>query len=150
MWYPSKNTTMLLSNAKCLCRKMLYDFEEGQKLYALYPDRFRFLYYEDLNDDPLDKVKSIYQYLGMSLDESKYSVVKSIKVFNSRKDVIKTEREKNTAFWWRKTLNWQLTQKIDEICKDVYKSLGYKTFTSHEEQTNLTLKSVHIPPQYAI
>lgn len=149
-WYPSKDTTQLLFNAESLCKKMIYDFREGQKLYKKYPERFRFLYYEDLNDDPLDKVKTLYKYLGMSLDESKYSVVKKIKVFNDAKNVVKTEREKNTAFWWRKTLDWGLVKEIDVLCKDVYSALGYVPFSRYEELRNLTIKSVHIPQEYVL
>ena len=145
-WYPITNTQNLLSNAKSLCSKMLYDFHEGLRLYNLYPDRFRFLYYEDLNNDPLGKVKLIYQYLGMSLNQSKYEIISNIKVFNNSK--AKTERERNTAFWWRKTLKWDITKQIDEICKDVYDVLGYKTFSSSADQMNWTLKSVVIPSDY--
>ena len=147
-WYPGKSVKELLSNAKGLCHKMLYDFHEGLRLNKFYPDRFRFLYYEDLNDDPLGKVKLIYQYLGMSLDPSKYKAISSIKVFNNTG--AKTERERNTAFWWRKTLKWDITKQIDEICKDVYDVLGYKVFHSHADQLDLTVKSVDIPPDFAL
>ena len=146
-WYPSKD---LLPNAESLCKKMIVDYEEGKKLSLKYPNRFRFLYYEDLNDDPLDKVKTMYRYLGMSLDESKYSKVKSIKVFDSSENKVLTEREKNTAFWWRKKLKWDLVKKIDYLCKDVYDALGYKPFSTYDEMQNLTFKSVDIPSQYAL
>ena len=149
-WYPTRDNTQIISNTQSLCKKMLYDFNEGQKLYLKYPDRFKFLYYEDLNDAPLEKVKTIYRYLGMTLDESKYEIVKKIKVFDDNKNVHRTEREKNTAFWWRKTLDWSLIQKIDLVCKDVYSALGYKIFKSSQEITNLTLKSVDIPVKYQL
>ena len=140
--------TDLITNAKSLCHKMLYDFHEGVRLYNLYPGRFRFLYYEDLNEHPLRKVKLIYQYLGMALDQSKYEFISNIVVFND--NIAETERQMNTAFWWRKTMRWNETQQIDELCKDVYDVLGYKTFSSHADQMDLSLRSVNIPPEFAL
>ena len=87
----------VLPNAESLCKTMIVDYQEGEKLSINYPNRFR--YYEDLNTNPLDKVETIYRYLGMSVDKSKYSIVKSIPVFDSSKDKVQTEREKNTAYW---------------------------------------------------
>ena len=147
-WFPSKNNTRLLSES--LCKKMIIDYHEGKKLSLKYPKRFKFLYYEDLNDHPLDKVKAIYSYLGMSLDESKYSIVKKIKVFDSTKSKVKTEKQNNTAFWWRTKLKWDLVQKIDVLCKDVYDALGYIPFRNYDEMQNTTFKSVHIPLEYAL
>ena len=146
-WYPSKT---LLPNAESLCKRMIVDFEEGKNLMKKYPQRFRFLYYEDLNDNPLDKVKAIYKYLGMSLDEEKFSKVKNIKVFDTSENKVLTEREKNTAFWWRKKLKWDLVKEIDKLCKDVYDALGYKRFSSYDEMQDLTFKSVEIPPEYVL
>ena len=146
-WYPR---LAVIPNAEGLCHKMLNDFSEGQKLYSRYPERFRFVYYEDLNERPLDKVKSLYKYLGMSLDESKYSVVESISVFKNNKAESEKERESNTAYWWRKSLDWSLLRQIDEKCAGVYKALGYKKFDTYEDLRNLTLDSVVIPEQYKI
>lgn len=148
-WYPSPNsTTLLLSNAESLCKKMIYDFREGQKLLMKYPERFRFLYYEDLNDGPLDKINTLYKALNMSLDESKYSVVKSINIFNNSQGV--AERDKNTAFWWRKKLHWGIVKEMNVLCKDVYGALGYVPFRSYEDLRNLSIKSVHIPQKYVL
>lgn len=149
-WYPTFNLTNILSNAASLCKRMMYDFREGQKLLLKYPTRFKFLYYEDLNNDPLDKVKTLYTYLGMSLDKSKYAVVKRIRVLNVAKVAVKTERERNTAFWWRKKMDWDLVKEIDTLCGDVYTSLGYVPFSRHQELRNLHIKSVHIPSTFAL
>ena len=146
-WYPSKD---LLSNADALCRKMLFDYRVGQKLLKKYPNRFRFLYYEDLTDELLDKLKTLYTYIGMPLEEPRYSIVKTTNVFDSSKTKVLTEREKNTAFWWRKKLKWDLVTKMDNLCKDVYDALGYITFSNYNEMQNLTYPSVNIPPEYAL
>jgi hypothetical protein len=53
---------MIIENARSLCSKMLYDFGEGQKVQKLFPDRFRFIYYEDFSVDILNKSKILYNY----------------------------------------------------------------------------------------
>ena len=128
----------------------MHDYQEGRKLAIKYPNRFRFLYYEDLNDQPWNKIKTIYRYLGMSLDESRYSIVKSMNVLDRSKAEVLTEREKNTAYWWRKKLRWDLVKQIDNICKDVYNVLGYVAFSNYDEMTNLKFQSVHIPPEFTL
>ena len=66
-FFPTKD---VLSIAEVLCNKMIHDFQAGRKLLMKYPKRFRFVYYEDLTDNPLDKIKALYKYLGFSLDET--------------------------------------------------------------------------------
>lgn len=147
-WYPSGSPGVILDNAKALCSKMVLDYREGLTLMEKYPDRFKFLFYEDLNDDPFGKVKSLYRYLGMSLDPSRYTKVKSLPVFTTNNR--KSEREKNTAFWWRKSLSWELVKQIDHICGDVYNLLGYKRFESEAVLRNLSWSSVDFQEQYIL
>ena len=149
-WYPSDDVSLLLHNAESLCKKMIYDHYKGEELYRKYPDRFKFVYYEDLNEDPLSKAKSLYSYLGMDLDESKYTVLRDISVFKESTKRTAGDRTKNTAFWWRRTLDWEIIKRIDTICWQVYEALGYVQFKTHRELRNLTLASVNIPPQYLI
>ena len=143
-WYPFKNVS---SNAESLCKKMIYDYQEGQKLLKKYPARFRFVYYEDLLKDPLEKIKSVYRYLGMSLNESKYSNVRSVLMHSHKK--LRRERDTNTAFWWRHKIKWDVVKKINNFCKHLYEALGYKAFVKNEMK-NLTIKSVNIPPEYIL
>ena len=150
-WYPSDDVSLLLHNAESLCKKMIYDHQKGVELFKKYPDRFRFVYYEDLNDNPLYKAKSIYSWLGMDLDESKYTVLKDISVFKeAAKGGASNDRTKNTAFWWRRTLDWEIIKRIDTICWQVYDALGYVQFKTHRDLRNLELPSVNIPPEYLI
>lgn len=148
-WYPAKSEATVLQNAQALCARMKVDFAGGIKLLEKYPDRFRFLYYEDLNEEPMVKVRLLYKFLKMSLDPKTYPKVKSLPVFSSR-NRDKSDRENNTAFWWRKTMQWDTVQKIDEICKPVYALLGYKTMTNETEMLDLSVPSLTIPDKYLL
>lgn len=147
-WYPSQTPDAIIENAKGLCKKMLDDFREGKKVLSLYPDRFRFIYYEDLNENLLNKTKILYRYLGMDLNERYYPEVIKMSAFSNATD--QTSREKNTAFWWRRTLPWDIVQKMESVCSEVYKQLGYKSLSSIEQYRDLTFKSVDIPKEYLI
>lgn len=147
-WYPSGTDKIVLDNTRALCNKMMIDYKKGLGLLKRFPDRFRFLYYEDLNDEPMQQVKRLYEYLGMSLDPATYSKVKTLPVFVPNDQ--KLERERNTAYWWRKSLSWKYVQQIDDICKEVYNTLGYRVFKSEVGLKNLTIPSVRIPKQYQL
>ncbi|KAL4221695.1 Carbohydrate (keratan sulfate Gal-6) sulfotransferase 1 [Mactra antiquata] len=147
-WYPSGSKDAILSNAQGLCDRMLSDFREGQKLLQKYPDRFKFLFYEDMVDEPFEKVKAIYRFVGMDLDEKLYPTVKELPVFTADKD--QSEREKNSAFWWRKSLEWDVVKGMDTLCKDVYKELGYKSIQSFNDFRNLSISSVDLSRTYML
>lgn len=147
-WYPSGTERNVLDNTKGLCHKMLIDFRQGVKLLEKYPERFKFVFYEDLNNDPFEKVMLLYKYLGMSLDPAYYSEVKTLSIFTANE--LRSERERNTAFWWRNTLSWKLVEQIDKICEDVIANLGYKKFVNEDALRNLSLASVDIPKPYLL
>ncbi|XP_045185366.2 carbohydrate sulfotransferase 1-like [Mercenaria mercenaria] len=147
-WFPLQTEKQIIEHAKSLCNKMLYDFEEGQKLLNHFPDRFKVVYYEDLSENTFNKSKELFKYLGMDLDEHKFPTVRLLTAFSDSKN--RTEREKNTAFWWRKSLNWDILQKIDIICEGVYRALGYKCLKNVEEYQNMSLSTVDIPKEYLI
>ncbi|XP_053391392.1 carbohydrate sulfotransferase 1-like [Mercenaria mercenaria] len=147
-WYPASKENEIIEVAKSLCYKMLYDFQEGQKLLKLFPDRFKFIYYEDLNENPFNKSEELFKYLGMDLDKHKYPELRNLTAFSNV--TTRTERMKNTAFWWRKSLKWDILQKIDPVCKNVYTKLGYKCFTNLQEYNNLSIASVNIPKTHLI
>ncbi|XP_060599263.1 uncharacterized protein LOC132752885 isoform X2 [Ruditapes philippinarum] len=148
-WYPSNTTKSGIENAESLCNKMLYDFREGQKVQQLFPDRFRFIYFEDFSVDILNRSKILYKYLGMNTNEKYYPEILKLSALKNATSV-ETERKRNTAFWWRKTLKWEIVEKMEKICKDVYKELGYKSFSNIQEYNDLSIPSVVIPKEYLI
>lgn len=147
-WFPLRSNDDAVIDAEALCDKMLYDFREGKKLLEKYPDRFKFLFYEDINEEPFKKVKAIYRFVGMSLDEKRFPKVMSIKVFDPEKQT--TERKNNTAYWWRMTLDWQIVQRMEDVCSDVYKEMGYTSFKSFDELRNLSISSANLAKKYLL
>ncbi|XP_052820168.1 carbohydrate sulfotransferase 1-like [Mya arenaria] len=145
-WY--KTSKSIIENAKSLCHKMLKDYHEGLQLLMNYKEKFRFLYYEDLNDNPFKKVEILYKYVGMSLDPAKYKSIQKLPVFSEQK--ASSTRESNTAFWWRKSLDWEIVKGVDTVCSEVYEVLGYKVFDSEENMRDLTISSVDIPSLFRL
>jgi hypothetical protein len=148
-WFPSKTDEEVIENAKSLCNKMLYDFRKGQNVHKKYPDRFKFIYYEDLTSNMLSKSKILYNYIGMNVDETYFP--EFMKHIVSKKTFVsKVERKKNSAYWWRKNLNWTIVKNMEIICKDVYTELGYKPMSSFQEYVNLSMPSTVVPNEYLI
>ncbi|XP_060598558.1 carbohydrate sulfotransferase 1-like isoform X2 [Ruditapes philippinarum] len=148
-WYRVKRYKMVKENAKSLCNKMLYDFREGQKVYKQFPNRFKFIYYEDLSVDILNKSKILYKYLGMNANESYYPQIIKVKSFKN-KTSDETERTINNAYWWRGALNWEIVEQMNDICRGVYNELGFKSFYSIHEYNDMSIPSQVIPKEFLI
>jgi len=146
-WYKFPHD--IASNARALCNKMLHDSIEGERLLLKYPSKFMFLYYEDLNDKAVDKVKTLYRHLGMSDSPQNMQRIQDLPVF-SAKNSNGSERENNTALWWRKTLGWDIVQIVDTECAGVYKRLGFKHFKTEHELRDVRIPSLDIPRKYRL
>ncbi|XP_053372677.1 carbohydrate sulfotransferase 1-like [Mercenaria mercenaria] len=147
-WFPINTEKQIIEDAKALCKKMLFDFKEGQKLLKLFPDRFKVVYFEDLCKNTFNKSKELFKYLGMDLDEHKFPTLRLLTVSSDSEN--RTEHKTNQTSWWRKSLKWDILQKIDLVCKGVYTELGYKFLKNVEEYQNLSFSTVDIPKEYLI
>jgi len=145
-WY--KHTHNIELNARSLCKKMLHDYIEGRVLLSRYPSKFMFLYYEDLTDNALDKVKALYKYIGMSESPEKIERLKALSVFSDKS--LRSDGKNSTAFWWRNQLSWDIVQKVDKECSSVINLLGYKLFSTENQLKDLSIPSIDIPSQYRV
>lgn len=132
--YPIKRTSIasmksnIKANAKSLCTKMATDLKEGKQLQTLFPDRFRFIHYEDLYT--LDNsLISLHTYLGMPISNRELQFARTHKSNsgNRRDSASRQERQGNNAFWWRKYISWDTVQLVDAECSHLYTELGYPT-----------------------
>ena len=126
-------------NAKALCDKMTVDFEEGLKLMDKFPDRFRFLHYEDLALH-LDSIIKLYDYAGITYDEANFKRVYAVKTNDPEKKLGEREKERktNNALWWRTYLSYDVVKQVDIVCYEVYRNLGYPIFKNLTQLRSLT------------
>lgn len=56
-----------LLEADALCRRLLYDHQEFQRLKEEYPDNFYMVRYEELSTEPITSVSKLYAFLGRNV-----------------------------------------------------------------------------------
>ena len=114
-WYPLKvknaNYSRILKNAEVLCKRMADDFEAGSKLRRRYPDRVKFIKYEDLNGH----------------DAEALEVKDELRTFlNLGKSPNAPDSKSSSNSDWVRVLEWQVIKIVDSACANVYKNLDYR------------------------
>ena len=129
----------IIQTAKALCDKMKIDLDEGLKLKERYPDRLRFIHYEDLllRDE---SIRRLYEFIGMKFDSVIFRRVFAIKTnAPERKDGVKEkDRRTNNALWWRSYLKYEVVQQVDKECQHLYPKLGYPIIYNSTQLRNVS------------
>ena len=126
--YPQKdfrNTTI------ALCRKMIWDLQEGKKLLKKYPDRFKFIFYEDMTTDPVGKTELLSNYIGMDFNKTEVELLNTIKVnkpFKDKQSEIPDARVDDNAYWWKSTLPKHNLTCVQEECREFFDTFGLELF----------------------
>uniref|UniRef100_A0A8C5PPG0 Sulfotransferase n=1 Tax=Leptobrachium leishanense TaxID=445787 RepID=A0A8C5PPG0_9ANUR len=105
-------------------------------------DRYMFLRYEDLALDPLENVKKIYNFTGLSLTPQQEKWIYNI----THQDDLKTwgfmpySRNANVVIQkWRKVLKFSNVQEIERLCKGAMAQFGYLPLKSPTDLHNLNV-----------
>lgn len=114
------------SNAKALCDKMTADLKEGTILKQKFPERFRFIHYEDIFTNK-ESLIQLFSLVGMQTTEGNLMTVKSIKTNPPKRQHETRERfrKSNNAYWWTKYMAWKIVEIVNSECLPVIKELGY-------------------------
>ncbi|XP_045215485.2 carbohydrate sulfotransferase 1-like [Mercenaria mercenaria] len=137
--YPLERTKIhsgIKNNAKALCNKMASDLEEGKRLKKMFPNRFRFIHYEDIYTRDYALIE-LHTFLGMTINNDIiYNARARVSNRGSRRDLsARSERIRNNAFWWRRYLSWDIVKLVDAECSFLYSELGYPfIFDEHSLQ----------------
>ncbi|XP_064613360.1 uncharacterized protein LOC135477136 [Liolophura sinensis] len=114
--------------ASSLCGDMLRDVRAFHRLSRLYPQQLLQIRYEDFAESPLQYTEKIYHFLGFALPgKVKKWVQENTHAQAQDSSGLGTARANSseTAYKWRKSIAWDLTLAMDDMCKRVYKALGY-------------------------
>ena len=138
-----RDSREIIQSAKALCDKMMIDFDEGLKLAERFPDRFRFLHYEDIVLRE-ESIRNIYNYVGIKFDSEILRRVFAIKPnAPERKDGPKEkDRKTNNALWWRTYMNIEVVQQVDKECGHLYPKLGYPVINDINLLRNFSKEAV--------
>lgn len=126
-WFPellhTDQARTLEEDIEVTCKRIRYDIQSASVLLKQYPHRVKVIQYEDITVKPVEKINTLYSFLGMEQSE----------IFNN---FIQNTVDENTDagdISNRDKLPWNVVKKIDEICEDVIVQLGYKIYPSENE-----------------
>lgn len=149
-WFPVNNLEEVKSNARCLCMRMKKDYEAGLHLMKLFPDRFKFLLYEDIVDNLEEKADMMYNLLGLrTIQEIGLDTFKDIASFGIASDHKLRDNSTDFTSWWRRIIDLDIVAEVDKHCVEVYALLGYRKL-SGEELRNLSVPHVEKPYRFTI
>lgn len=105
---------------------MAYDFIEMKKLIAhwkeIYPDRVRYVNYQELVESPEDVMRGVIDFLGLDWEDS-------ILQFHKRKNVVRTlsAQQVRKGIYTSSVKKWKPFQKMLQPAIDVLLEEGYLT-----------------------
>ncbi|XP_062997467.1 carbohydrate sulfotransferase 4-like [Elgaria multicarinata webbii] len=108
--------------------------------------RYLLVRYEDIVNNPVAEAARLYHFAGLRFVPSLRAWVHNIthgpglgrRAFDTGpRDALHVSQA------WRKTLPYLHVAKLQDVCKDAMKLLGYQLVTSEEEQKNMALDLLH-------
>nr|XP_028598099.1 LOW QUALITY PROTEIN: carbohydrate sulfotransferase 4-like [Podarcis muralis] len=116
--------------------------ERQQALPSTLQDRYLLVRYEDIASNPLAKAAQLYSFAGLPFSPNLQSWVHNIthgQGLGKQAFDVDSRDAVNVSQAWRKALPYLQIAKLQEVCKDALKLLGYPLVKSEEEQKNMAL-----------
>lgn len=152
-WYGFKDNRTMFEDAKCLCSRMQSDYDHGMQLQTKHPRRFMFVIYEDLLENLPAKLNKLYEKIGMNsvdyLSDTNNKIQQIITKYNAS-EAGHLAKGKDYTFWWRSSLSWESVHKIDHICRDFYRYIGYKSFITKLQFSDPKIPSVQVLDKFKL
>ena len=139
---------LTVPHSKALCNQMQEDIRIGNLVHKERTGNFKVVTYEDLAEKPVEGAKIIYEFLKITFDEKIENWVYNSSHASKDSGFYGTKRINSniTLSQWRKELSFNETMIIQKYCKDVLHLLGYVSFDTEQQQTNLSFPSKRKPP----
>ncbi|XP_061449949.1 carbohydrate sulfotransferase 4 [Rhineura floridana] len=135
-----------------ICKSHIEVYTEGsQALPSILQDRYLLVRYEDIASNPLAKAAQLYSFAGLPFTHHLQTWVHNIthgQGLGKQAFDVDSRNAVNVSQAWRKALPYFQIAKLQEVCKDALKLLGYQLLKSQEEQENLAvdLSYAQVPP----
>ncbi|XP_075043790.1 carbohydrate sulfotransferase 4-like [Mixophyes fleayi] len=106
--------------------------------------RYLMIRYEDIVDQPIEKASQIYQFGKLNFTPKLKSWVYNLThgIGYGNHFVISSRDAVNVSKAWRTSLQFEIVQRLQDLCGDAMEVFGYKVFQSEEEQKDLQLSSL--------
>ncbi|XP_046561533.1 carbohydrate sulfotransferase 2-like [Haliotis rubra] len=129
----------LHSYSKEHCLRVHSDLQATERLLKSHPNRTKLLLYEDLVVHPVQNVKDLFSFVGLTFTSETERFLQSRT--NSSEDKHCTTCKSNSTIMtlqWRKELDFNRARIIDGNCKEVYQLLGYLPVNTGSELVDMS------------
>ena len=116
-----------MTEIKLLCKRMLEDYQNFQKLKFLYPNNVLAMTYEDFAQKPLEHAKNVYKLIGLHLPDEVVKWLKTNTMATKDAGKFDTTRKNSTAtaFAWKTKITPDQMYLINSQCENVLNIFGY-------------------------
>ncbi|XP_042887354.1 carbohydrate sulfotransferase 1-like isoform X2 [Penaeus japonicus] len=130
-----------------ICSEIMEDLQTREEMEKKYPNRYLFVKYEDLAQDPFDKTIQMFRFLRGKPVHLPKRVKKYLWKHTTNTHKVKksfgTHRTSEKMFQkWRNSISGPDLHAYENACGDVIHALGHRRFGSEEMARNLTLSLV--------
>ncbi|KAM5296971.1 carbohydrate sulfotransferase 4 [Glossophaga mutica] len=125
-----------------ICQSQLEIYKAVQTLPKALKRHYLLMRYEDLVRDPLAQTARMYEYAGLKFLPHLQTWVHNItrgKGMGSHAFLTDSRDALKTSEAWRWSLPYGKVSRLQKVCGDMMKLLGYRLVRSEQEQRNLSL-----------
>ncbi|KAF6077009.1 carbohydrate sulfotransferase 4 [Phyllostomus discolor] len=125
-----------------ICQSQLEIYKAVQTLPEALKQRYLLMRYEDLVRDPLAQTARMYEYAGLKFLPHLQTWVHNItrgKGMGTHAFLTDSRDALKTSEAWRSSLPYKKVSRLQKVCGDIMKLLGYRLVRSEQEQRNLSL-----------
>lgn len=115
------------------CGMVLDDARHMELLREAFPGRSVTVRYEDICNDPLQWTRRLYRALELTMTPRVEGSVRRMTSATGVKEGVYTSfrsDSREAANKWRTKISYAVVQRVDAVCEEVYKWLGYKAVPS--------------------
>ncbi|XP_068230146.1 carbohydrate sulfotransferase 4-like [Palaemon carinicauda] len=122
-------------NPDVVCSLLEEDIKQAEKMAQSFPEKFKFMQYEKINQNPEGSLRNIMSFLNMSTSESQLRLLSPAStnpdsLYSTRKDPrVQSAR-------WRESASYQTIRTIQKSCANPIATMGLQMFSSKEELRN--------------
>ena len=121
------------------CQRWTEDLDSAKKLSQLYTGHIMTVRYENVAEDPQETIRNICHFIGIPYTKKikEYLIKMTSANMDGCEFCLQRKNSTETAWKWRKELNFTMARFIYDCCKTGNNKLGYLPFDSEEELRDL-------------
>ncbi|XP_064089165.1 carbohydrate sulfotransferase 5-like [Macrobrachium nipponense] len=135
-------------NVTNVCHHLRFDLQDSCQLARRYPDRFKFVQYEQLSLDTEKHVRDIWNFLRFDMTEEVTKKLQKLTSKSGPTGAFDTSRDTTAhTFSWRLKMGFSMVAQIQKACGDVIRQLGLRSFSGATELRNMSISALLSKPE---